>query len=149
MTAFTANRRDLLKSSVGTAGAIAVAGLTAARAISSDVAFAAVGSKVVESTSKCIKIGEACETHCIAELGKGNKEMASCLATVRDMLASCTALLKLASADSKHAKAMAKLCADVCADCAKACEPHAKHMEICKHCHEACLECEKACKEMA
>lgn len=149
MTDSSTNRRDLIKSSIATAGVMALTGLAATTSVSTQEAYAAVGNKLLDSTSTCLKVGRVCETHCINELSKGNKGMAACLSAVRDMLAACEALLDLASAESKHTKAMAKLCSDTCSDCAKACEPHAQHMAICAQCRDACLECEKACKEVA
>ena len=144
------DRRELVGNSLTAVAVLFAASslpMGAARGVAS--AAEAAWAKVVESTSKCIAVGLACQTHCQTELGKGNKEMSECLTTVSDMLVACEALQKLAARGSKHAKAFAANCAVVCADCAKACEKHAKHMEICKDCGEACQNCEKACTAAA
>lgn len=136
------DRRQLV-SGAAVAGAASVLGVT----LGSATAAASTGAwaKVAETAAACQTTGDACVAHCIAELAKGNKAMAECLASVNDMLASTGALMKLASYGSKHAKAHAKACAEVCKECAKICEVHAKHMDVCKRCMEACQACEKAC----
>ena len=100
---------------------------------------------IVEAALKCLSVGEACASHCIEMLGRGKKDMADCLASVRVNLAACQALVTVAGSSSKRLKSFAAVCADICADCAKECEKHIK-MPECKACMDACLECEKVCR---
>lgn len=130
------NRRQVL---IG-AGTLALA--AAAKAANKDKpaeAHARGGAMqpLVDATADCMKKGEACETHCLTMLGTGDKTMAACAATARDMLASARALLTLASAGSKHTRAIAKACAEICKDCEAECRKHAQHPP-CSDCADAC-----------
>jgi hypothetical protein len=58
---------------------------------------------VLDTAGICIEKGEVCLTHCIMLLGEGDKAMAACATSVREMLASCRALISLAAAESKFA----------------------------------------------
>jgi HPt (histidine-containing phosphotransfer) domain-containing protein len=48
---------------------------------------------VLDTAGICIEKGEVCLTHCIMLLGEGDKAMAACATSVREMLASCRALI--------------------------------------------------------
>ena len=48
--------------------------------------------------------------------------------------AMCAALARLASANSAHLVALAKVCGEVCLDCEKECRKHEKEHELCKAC---------------
>lgn len=143
-------RRDVLKAlALGVAGAIS----TNAMAQGMDhehmhhhMGADAANAELINTSSECIKAGEACLNHCLYLLGQGDKDMAGCAKSVNEMLAVCTALMKLASQNSKSLPAMAKLAADVCASCEKECRKHAKKHEECKACADACAKCLKACK---
>lgn len=105
--------------------------------------------KLIDSTSICIQKGQACVRHCLNLLSQGDKEMAACAISVNQMLATCDALEKLASFESKHLAKMAKLTMDVCKECEDECRKHAnKHFE-CKECADACAVCLKECKSAA
>ena len=104
---------------------------------------------VLDTAGICIEKGEICLTHSIMLLGEGDKSMAACAATVRDMLASCRALITLAGAESKFAPKLAALCVDVCKTCEAECKKHADKHKPCKECMESCAECARACKAVA
>jgi len=74
--------------------------------------------------------------------------IANCLDSVADMLPMCAGLAKLASNQSSHLKALAKVCIAICEDCEKECRKHEdKHAE-CKACAESCAACIKECKQL-
>ena len=101
---------------------------------------------VLDTAGICIEKGEVCLTHCIMLMGEGDKTMAACASSVRDMLASCRALITLAGAESKFAPKLAALCVDVCKACEAECKKHADKHKACKECMESCTEFAKACK---
>lgn len=101
---------------------------------------------VLDTAGICIEKGEVCLTHCIMLMGEGDRSMAACAASVRDMLASCRALVGLAAAESKFAPKLAAFCAEVCDACEAECKKHADKHKPCKECMESCIECAKACK---
>jgi len=110
-------------------------------------------SEVVKAAADCIRTGDACLAHCARELRAGNKEMANCNERVQDVIAMCSALLKLASAESEYAVRLATVCADVCKSCKDACAEHQDHfahgMHLeCKACMESCQACETACRKL-
>jgi Cys-rich four helix bundle protein (predicted Tat secretion target) len=107
---------------------------------------------IKESLAHCIVVGQACVQMCTEELAQGKKEMAECLGTARDMVATCQATLSLVSSKSKLAKKLAAVCADACRACADACDKHKEHFAhgmhlVCKDCRDACVQCEKDCRE--
>ena len=104
---------------------------------------------LIEATAHCLMAGQACQQHCIELLGQGDKEMAACLTTVTDMLATCQALQKLASQKSKHVGKMAGIALDVCKQCEEECRKHEKKHETCRACAEACAACAKECQKIA
>jgi Cys-rich four helix bundle protein (predicted Tat secretion target) len=147
-------RREVLKS---VAGAMAVAMATSAIAATQDHEHhhdhgAADGKSyagLIDSSSDCLKTGEACVAHCLVLLGQGDKEMAACAQSVSELLASCSALMKLASQGSKFTPAMARVVADVCADCETECRKHENKHDQCKACADSCAACLKECKALA
>ncbi len=104
---------------------------------------------IIAASADCLKTGEACLAHCLYLLGNGDKSMAACAQSVNELLATCTALMKLAGQDSRFVPAFAKLAADVCASCEKECRKHADHHEECKACAESCATCVKECRKLA
>jgi len=109
--------------------------------------------EVARTAAACVAAGELCVAHCGRELATGNTAMASCNARVHDMLATCRAMVTLASSASPLSRAMAAVCADACKACAAACLEHKAHwahgMHLeCKACYETCLACEKSCREL-
>lgn len=104
---------------------------------------------LVNSSSDCAHIGQACLAHCFIVLGEGEKEMAACASSVNQLLATCDALLKLAASNSKYVPKMAALTETVCLDCEKECRKHEKKHQQCKDCADACAACAKECKKVA
>lgn len=103
---------------------------------------------LVDTALDCIKNGQACNDHCIDLVKSGDTTIADCMATVTEMLAACTALSQLASAQSSHLAAMAKVCASICEDCEKECRKHEKKHQACKACADSCHDCIEACKKV-
>lgn len=93
--------------------------------------------------------GQACLAHCIELLGKGEKEMAACAASVNELLAVCHSLQQLASARSKNLGKMAALAYEVCKQCEDECRKHEKKHKPCKDCAEACAACARECKALS
>lgn len=147
----TQSRRALLKSAGG------IAALAAMGLVQEAVAAASehehhhhvvddIRTRLIDSAMACIKVGDACNQHCIELFKTGDTTLAGCADSVQDMLVTCNALTKLAASDSRHLKAMAQLCMSVAEDCEKECRRHeAKHDE-CKACANACADCIKECK---
>ena len=91
---------------------------------------------LIDAGLLCVSRGEVCAAHCIDLLGKGERELADCLASVSAMLPMCAMLARYAALDAPRLKELAKVCIDVCDDCATACDKHAKKHEVCKACKE-------------
>ena len=70
----------------------------------------------------------------------GDKSMGPCSKTVRDMLAMCETLSKLATSNSEFTKKHATLCLEVCKKCEDECRKHPKH-KVCMNCAESCKAC--------
>lgn len=102
---------------------------------------------LMAAAADCVQKGEICLQHCLDMLSTGDKSMAACAQSVRDMMIYCEALNKAANQNSKRLKALAKLAFDACKDCEDECRKHEK-METCKACADACVECQKQCKAM-
>jgi Cys-rich four helix bundle protein (predicted Tat secretion target) len=101
-------RREVLKTVAATiAGAISGAALAAEHDHQHDHAG------LIAASGDCLKTGEACLAHCLYLLGNGDKTMAACAQSVNELLASCTALMKLAGQDSRYVPAFAKVAAEV------------------------------------
>lgn len=106
-------------------------------------------SGLVDAALDCVKKGQACNDHCIALVKSGDTSIADCMASVSEMLATCTALSQMASYQSKHLATLAKVCIAVCEDCEKECNKHGKKHAECKACADSCRDCIKACKKVA
>lgn len=146
------NRRDWIGAMVS-AGALA-AGASAAHAQTSshDIHRVSEASPVygelVTAASHCVATGNACLSHCLNMLAQGDRELAACARTVRDMLAACAALQELAAAESPHLKAFAQLVSQVCADCEAECHKHEQHT-VCRNCEQSCHDCKAACDRVS
>ena len=95
---------------------------------------------LIDSASECIKKGELCISHCVDMMAGGDKTMGPCSKTVRDMLAMCETLSKLATSNSEFTKKHATLCLEVCKKCEDECRKHPKH-KVCMNCPESCKAC--------
>lgn len=131
------NRRDMLSIGAATAAAhilTSVAGCAAQNAAVATPAAAggAPNARAVlqRAVAECIRAGEACLAHCIRDLSAGSTAMAQCAAKVRVMLAICKAVEVVATTDSPHLVALAKLCAAACTECADACSAHASTRRV-------------------
>lgn len=102
---------------------------------------------LVAEARHCVVSGEICLQHCFELFKTGDNSLADCAAAVQDMVASCSALVKLASYDSKHTKAMAQACVGILEDCKKECLKHKQHVQ-CKDCADACERCITECKKI-
>ncbi len=139
------NRRE----AVAALGAVvAVASNAAAQGKATPTpATAAKAPSLADTARACINAGEQCFDHCVNMLASGDKSMADCFATVRQMLPVCSTLETLAKLNSPHLKAYAAVCATYCRDCEKACKPHAATHAVCKTCMDACAACAAACEK--
>ena len=148
------DRREMLQS--GMALTLAAAGTAMAQTGKSDAshdhhAHGAGGkyAALVNATSDCGHIGQLCLAHCLVLLGQGDKVMAACATSVMQLLATCDALLKLSTQNSKYVPKMAALALAVCEDCEKECRKHETKHKECKDCADACAACAKECKKVA
>lgn len=107
---------------------------------------APANQKLIDTSSNCIKSGQACITHCFDAFAAGDTSLALCARTVDQMLSVCGALQKLASAGSANLPGLAKIALAVCEDCEKECRKHADHHATCKACADACKDCAEACR---
>lgn len=106
-------------------------------------------TSLIDAALHCVKNGQICNDHCIELVKQGDTSIAECLASVSDMLATCTGLSRLAANESAHLAAFAKVCIAVCKDCEKACAKHENHHAECRACAQSCRECIKACEKVA
>lgn len=105
---------------------------------------------LIKTSGDCVTTGQACLHHCLVLMGEGDKSLAACAMSVSDLVATCSALQQLASAESPYLAEMAKLTMKVCEDCEKECKkPEVAKHEECKACGEACAACYKECKKIA
>ena len=141
------SRRNLLNSTAAVTAVIATSGASAASE-SHHHHGAMLNNDLIDAALDCIKKGEACSNHCITMIKQGDNTLADCLDIVGETLAMCASLSTLASSQSTHLNALAKVCIDVCKDCEKECELHAdKHAE-CKACMKSCAVCIEECEKL-
>jgi Cys-rich four helix bundle protein (predicted Tat secretion target) len=103
--------------------------------------------RVIQHAADCVMKGEICIEHCLQLFKAGDTSVAECAETAHEMLASCTAMGKLASYDSRHLKDFMRVCIGVCEDCEKACREHENKHAECKACADSCADCIRVCKE--
>jgi len=97
----------------------------------------------------CVMTGNACISHCIADLKSGSLELVDCLSRVEELVAVCQAMATIAALGSEHVQAMAAVTKDVCTTCEVECRKFADKHDVCGECADACLECIEACDEVA
>lgn len=102
---------------------------------------------LIKSSGDCVAAGQACMHHCVVLMGEGDKSLAACATSVSDLIAACSTLQQLASAESRHTAEMAKVAMKICKECEDECKKQDKHEE-CKACAEACAACYKECKKL-
>lgn len=150
-------RREMLKTVAGTVAGVLAAQAMAAESTGSPEAHhhhehGAMGqpyAALSTAAGHCLQAGETCLSHCLVLLGQGEKDMAPCAQAVREMLAVCDALAKLALQQSPFTPAQAKVAAEVCDHCQKACREHADQHAECQACEKACATCAKECRALA
>lgn len=104
--------------------------------------------KAMMAAMHCQLAAEECLSHCITELGKGDKSLAACAKSTKEVIAVCESFVTLASQSSNFTKKLANLCIEICEACSKECEKHASHHQICKDCQTSCLACIKELKKV-
>ena len=105
-------------------------------------------TEIIDAALDCIKTGQACNDHCIELVKSGDTSIADCMDILTESLAMCTALSQMASYQSSHLPALAKVCISVCEECEKECRKHEKKHVACKACADSCNACVKACKKI-
>jgi Cys-rich four helix bundle protein (predicted Tat secretion target) len=105
-----------------------------------------VNKKLIDTSSDCIKTGQACIAHCFDAFAAGDTSLAACARSVDQMMSVCGALQKLASAGSSNLPGLAKVALAICDDCERECRKHADHHDTCKACADACKNCAEACR---
>jgi len=143
------SRRDLVK------GAVAVTAALASGAVLSEEDHANHKHHVinphldmVDAALNCLKKSQACMEHCMQLFQSGDTTLAKCADIVQETLVMCVALSQMASYQSAHLAAVAKVCISVCKDCEDECRKHAdKHIE-CKDCADSCADCIEACEKV-
>ena len=103
---------------------------------------------LVRTSSACVSTGDVCLTHCVDLLLQGDKSMADCAASVRQMLAVCNALLSLAAQDAPALRKIAAVALETCKSCEAECLKHKSHAP-CQACADACAACAAECKKVA
>jgi Cys-rich four helix bundle protein (predicted Tat secretion target) len=105
------------------------------------------GNALIRAAGECRVAGEICDAHCESMLATGDTSLAACSAAVRDMMAACSALSRLAASNSKNLPAMAGVCRKILEDCKAECNKHPEHEE-CKACAEECDKCLAECNKI-
>ncbi|MFM7119813.1 MAG: four-helix bundle copper-binding protein [Gammaproteobacteria bacterium] len=144
-------RREVLKTAVAVAGALSASAFAAGQDDHHhhhDHGGAPAHDALITATADCLRTGEACLAHCLQLLADGDKEMAACAQSVNELLAACTALMKLAGQNSRYVPAFAKVVGEVCANCETVCRKHADQHAECKVCADSCAACSKACGQV-
>ena len=96
----------------------------------------------------CVMTGNACMSHCIADLRSGSLELTDCLLRVEELIAVCRAMASIAALGSEHVRAMAAVTKEVCITCEAECRKFADKHDECGACADACLACIEECEEV-
>jgi Cys-rich four helix bundle protein (predicted Tat secretion target) len=100
-------------------------------------------SDLAQEAHHCVRMGEACLSHCIVDLQSGSLELVECILRVEELIAVCGAMATVAALDSEHVLAMVAVTKDVCITCEEECRKFADKHETCGDCADACLDCSK------
>jgi len=145
------SRRDVLAAS----GALVVAGAAGTASAAGTMDHSAhmmdgtlKNQAAIDASLDCVRKGNLCLDHCLELFRANDTSVAECATQVNQMLPMCETLAKLAMADSKHLKQLARVCIETCADCEKECRKHEDKHAACKACAESCAACIKACKKL-
>ena len=102
---------------------------------------------LMESSAKCVSMGNECLRHCFGMLSMNDASMADCTKASYDLVAACGALEVLSAVNSPFTPAFAKTVADVCMACKKECDKFPQYVE-CKNCGDACKACADECRKV-
>jgi len=135
-------RREFLLAS----GAVALGAAQVARASDDEhVHHVAKYSALAHEAQHCVMSGNACLSHCIADLRSGSLDLVDCLSRVEELVAVCQAMATVAALESEHVRALAAVTKDVCVTCEAECRKFADKHDECADCADACLACFKEC----
>ena len=141
------NRREVLFAT----GAAVVAS-TALPGVGQDMPHHHMGGAknqaLIDAASKCSSLAEVCVGHCVEMLAGGDKSLAACAASSREVAVVCDGLHSLAAQNSAHLASYAKITAEICKSCEAECRKHPEH-EVCKNCGDACAACAAECAKAA
>lgn len=99
---------------------------------------------LIDAAGRCSSAAEICTSHCVEMLAGGDKTLAACVSSSREVAVVCNGLRALAAQHSAHLAAYAKLAAEVCASCEAECRKHVQHPP-CRNCADACAACAIEC----
>jgi Cys-rich four helix bundle protein (predicted Tat secretion target) len=103
---------------------------------------------LIDAASNCSSAADICVGHCVEMLAGGDKTLAACAASSREVEVVCSGLRALAAQDSAHLASYAKVAAEVCKSCEAECRKHSQH-PVCKSCGDACAACAIECGKVA
>jgi len=103
---------------------------------------------LIDAAGACSVAAEICVGHCVEMLASGDKTMAACAASSREVAVVCDGLRSLAAQNSAHLASYAKVAAEICKSCEAECRKHPQH-EACKNCADACAACAIDCGKVA
>lgn len=148
------NRRHLIGTGVG--AAVALGQATRALAAAAEVDHSKMDHSTMAvangpypalaaAAGRCIASGETCLQHCLEMLAAGDRSMAGCAQSVRQMLSGCAALQELAVQKSAFTPRIAAVVFDICRQCESECERHAGTHAVCRACRDDCAACAREC----
>jgi Cys-rich four helix bundle protein (predicted Tat secretion target) len=100
------------------------------------------------AASACSSAAEICVGHCVEMLAGGDKTLAACAASSREVAVVCNGLRSLAAQNSAYLASYAKVAAEICKSCEAECRKHSEHI-ACKNCGDACVACAGECGKVA
>ena len=103
---------------------------------------------LIDTASACSRAADICVGHCIEMLAGGDKTLAECAVSSREVAVVCSGLRELAAQNSAHLASYAKVAAEICKSCEAECRKHTQH-EPCKNCGDACASCAVECGKIA
>ncbi len=102
--------------------------------------------ELIDTFLECIKMGEICNQHCMHMFQMGDTTLADCSISVQELVATCTAAMKLAANNSRHLNHFLDVTIKICETCEDECNKHDTHIQ-CRDCAEACRDCIDFCTE--
>ena len=141
-------RREFV-TGLGVVAAAAAASSAFAQDHSQHMHGAAPNQTLINDASQCVSAGEVCLTHCQEMLAQGDKSLADCAKSVRELATVCGGLRSLAAQNAPILAKYASVAAEVCKDCETQCRKHEDKHAVCKACADACAACSAECKKVA